>query len=317
VHAAQRRTLIEQLIRVLLGLWSSYDDWDDDDLMNTVAAQSALIVTRALSNARRLQRSYDRAVFDEFGLEYDRETRSLDVYPRSGVSALEVYRRPAKTYRWQRTLGLDEQEARDAALQRVVDIATHDVAKAEQDDSGRTYSSTTTTIAWRRVVRPERSMHGPCGLCIVASSRIYRSSDLMPLHNGCVCDKMPITAEHDPGLELNRADIDRIYEAAGGNTAAELQRTRVIVREHGELGPVLVREGDHFRDAAEAGAAPYNAPTLESDRAAGQKALASVQGSIDRLRERLATGDGSDLRIRRAIRDNETYLADLTRRLAA
>ena len=93
---------------------------------------------------------------------------------------------------------------------------------------------------WRRVIRPELSQSGTCGLCVVAATRFYKRSDLDAIHDRCKCVVLPYTASHDPGLTLNREDFRRIYNAAGGSTRGEaLKKLRVSVREHGELGSIL------------------------------------------------------------------------------
>jgi hypothetical protein len=58
---------------------------------------------------------------------------------------------------------------------------------------------------------------------------------------------MPIVGDLDPGMSINREDLERLYEAAGDSTAArDLKRVRVQINEHGELGPVLTVRGQKF-----------------------------------------------------------------------
>jgi hypothetical protein len=102
---------------------------------------------------------------------------------------------------------------------------------------------------YRRVIRPELSNEGSCGLCVVAADRIYYKDDLFPLHARCNCGVLPVTDDNDPGLELNREDFARLYSAAGGTAGAKLKRVRIAVQEHGEIGAVLTRHGDSWRDA--------------------------------------------------------------------
>lgn len=262
-------------------------------------------------------------MFDEFGLDYDVLDSIEDLYPRSGVDSLEVYRRPAKQYRYAITRGKTPEQSKFIAMERVKDLLTTDVALADRDESDHAYRALKTDIGWRRILRPELSESGPCGLCVVASDRFYKSGDLMPLHDECVCGKMPITSTEDPGTKINAADLERIYGAAGGNTMEELKRVRVVVRVHGEIGPVLVRERDHFRDAAQAGVDPYEFPTPEANRLKLLDAQTSVQGTLSRLEARLAemtdTGPASDdrLRIQRAVGHNRQYLTAINRRLTS
>jgi hypothetical protein len=159
--------------------------------------------------------------------------------------------------------GLDDARARRRALVRVEAAAHTDITLAvrAQYDKALREGRTVRAEGWRRILRPDLSKHGPCGLCVVAADRIYSRSDLMPLHNGCVCEIMPIIDGQDPGLLLNRQDLDAIYRAAGGTGGEKvvlrngvpvrvspgLQAIRVALTEHGELGPVLVPARQNFR----------------------------------------------------------------------
>ena len=105
-------------------------------------------------------------------------------------------------------------------------------------------------IGYRRVIHPEFSKTGTCGLCIVASSRFYTKAELMPLHDLGKCTISPMTATQDLGLKLNEDDLAKIYDAAGSTYAEDLKKITVQINEHGELGPILTKKGDHFRDVA-------------------------------------------------------------------
>lgn len=119
--------------------------------------------------------------------------------------------------------------------------------------------ASTDVIGWRRVIHPELSRSGTCGLCLVASDRQYARGDLMALHSHCVCSVLPIIGDgsgevrFDPGASLNRADLKEIYAQAGGKTAADdLYRTRFKVDLHSELGPRLTYLGHNTRTARQA-----------------------------------------------------------------
>ena len=97
-------------------------------------------------------------------------------------------------------------------------------------------------IGYRRIIHPEKSDGGVCGLCVAAANQVYRVTELLPIHNRCKCTIAPVTTAHDPGHTLNRDDLDKLYEHAGGTTSgAALKRTRYQIEHHHELGPVLTR----------------------------------------------------------------------------
>ncbi|UOR02070.1 hypothetical protein MUN77_01680 [Leucobacter allii] len=118
----------------------------------------------------------------------------------------------------------------------------------EEDESDRTEGGEK-ILGWRRVIRPEMSKTGVCGLCVVAATRWYTRGDLKAIHHRCECITLPVTRSADPGLRWNaedlKANLDYIYAGYdgkskyGATSGRRLKRIRVVVREHGELGPTL------------------------------------------------------------------------------
>ncbi|ATN89550.1 MuF-like minor capsid protein [Gordonia phage Bonum] len=94
---------------------------------------------------------------------------------------------------------------------------------------------------YRRVLHPELSQSGQsCGLCIAASTRIYKAKNLMPLHNLCNCEPVEIVKGRDVGDQINDEDLEILYGEAGDSThRTDLSNTKWTVFEHPELGPVL------------------------------------------------------------------------------
>jgi hypothetical protein len=71
---------------------------------------------------------------------------------------------------------------------------------------------------------------------------------------------MPVIAgKADPAVALNGDLYQRAREAAGSTSAAELRKTRLVVDEHGELGPVL-RDGRHGYRTHDEAVADLNDP---------------------------------------------------------
>ncbi|AXH49761.1 head maturation protease [Gordonia phage Pleakley] len=94
---------------------------------------------------------------------------------------------------------------------------------------------------YRRVLHPELAQSGQsCGLCVAASTRIYKKKDLMPLHNLCNCEPQEIVKGRDIGNQINDEDLGILYGAAGDSTERQdLSNTKWTVFDHPELGPVL------------------------------------------------------------------------------
>ncbi len=141
-----------------------------------------------------------------------------------------------------------EQAGNDAFTKRLTSLVEHDVSATARDEIHRIFTASAAVIGWRRIPHPELSQYGSCSLCIAAASRVYQS-DLMPMHGNCKCTVAPVTKTHDAGFTLNKEDLEFVYGAGGGTTSAShLKRGRFKVNEHGEYGPVLIRDGDHFTD---------------------------------------------------------------------
>ncbi|MGK5677509.1 hypothetical protein [Actinoplanes sp. URMC 104] len=159
-----------------------------------------------------------------------------------------AYGRVADNFRYQVTVrGDTEDKAQQKALVRLAAVAETDVTLAVREQYRHSMGQVTAT-GWRRVLHPELSETGPCGLCIVAANRVYKVADLMPLHNACRCEVLPIIGNLDPGFTLNSNDLSNLYKAAGGTARDALKRVRVVLAEHGELGPILVNGDQKYRD---------------------------------------------------------------------
>lgn len=204
--------------------------------------------------------------------------------------------------------------ADDAAMQRLRDLAEHDVLLADRDAAQRFLAAQETVLGYRRVVHPELAKDGQsCGLCIVAASRVYSKEELLPIHGHCNCTVLPVFEAADPGLKLNRADLDRIYRAAGDSTAAKLKRTRVEVRQNGELGPVLTRQGDNFVDLSQV-RKNSDDPVPVFDR---RKALEAQASTLSDSLARLHSRRDPDGRLAAPIAWQTARLAELQQQLAA
>lgn len=168
---------------------------------------------------------------------------------RTGVTHAGVYGRLADNYRWLISQGKDESEAMAQVEQRATAMVNMDMALADTRQSQKTLTKARIQ-KYRRVLHPElaKDGKGSCGLCVVASDRIYNTDQIMPLHNGCHCQVVPISVDWDIGNSLNTQDLQSLYDQVGSNKYNDLIKTRYSVHEHGELGPTLGYSGDHWRD---------------------------------------------------------------------
>lgn len=204
---------------------------------------------------------------------------------RNGMDLRVVHRRPAETYRKAIATGADERDARVRAAVRATGLLRSDTALAERAAAHLQLERMGIT-QFRRVVHPELSESGSCGLCIAAADNVYSTGDLMPIHPPhCKCTVMPIVGEWDPGAQVNENDLAS-YAAVGGladstgprggTTRADLSNVRVMVDSHGEFGPYL-RNADHlFRGPGSV--------ALEDDPERADRMLAQVLSVLERMR---------------------------------
>lgn len=250
-QAAAQAAVTDRLLVLLGGLWSAVTDPTIAEQVRTFTARAAMVLRSAELATGQITETYLRQVLGALGVP-DLPTRALvDLPPslRLGVPVEAVLERPAATVRYLRSVDTPDEVAEAAGLARLRTIGQTNVELALRQATVQVLEKAPSVRGYRRILRPYLSEGGSCGLCIVAADRIYRVAELMPIHAKCKCSVLPVTKSSDPGLKLNADDLAELYGDAGGNTAAKLKRTRYRVEQHGELGPVLVRQGQKFRSA--------------------------------------------------------------------
>ena len=255
---------------------SRFDGWYSDPLVDELAGLLGMIADGAARNGALVSDAYLTSVMRQMG---ELPVSGPDVVQgsaRAGVTSADAYARLASKYRYHLSTGVDKPRALDLIIKRADRMVATDVSLGAREQSRATMAANGVKL-YRRVIRPELSQGGTCGLCFVAADRKYSTMDLMPIHDGCRCLPMLITDDNDPGLSLNAEDLQAVYDAAGGSTkGADLKRVRIQVDEHGELGPVLSEAKHHTRTKEEV-VKDSSQPTLEHARqslAALEKALA-------------------------------------------
>ena len=145
---------------------------------------------------------------------------------------------------------LEEQAQQDAEI-RLERMINDDIAMAGRDAHHAAMAKTPARVTgYRRVLHPELTRTGKsCGLCVVASTRVYKKSELMPIHNLCKCEQVEIVNGLDPGDQINFEDLETLYDEAGGTyDGRALKEQDYVVFDHPELGPIL-RNAKHSQEA--------------------------------------------------------------------
>lgn len=283
-QSAARARLAAQAYALVAAAVNSFRGWYDSDQITAWAAKVAGAVEVLQKVQAQLTDSYLTRSVSMITGGVARPVGAIDVTGlRTDVTHAGAYARAADVFRYQQSrfdqfaktlsaaelddLGLPQGVAPydlstplDSALERVRAVADADMQLADRAQSSATLAAQPDVTGYRRVIHPERSKGGTCGLCIAASDRIYHVEELRAIHDRCECTTLPIIGSIDPGSGLNNLDLNTLYKNAGGSTFAnKLKGTRYQINEHGELGPVLSKEGD-FRPPAKVKAATDKAP---------------------------------------------------------
>lgn len=268
-QSKRNKSLIEVLVQWLFARWRS------DPL--TTASIPRLVddtVEKVLETMDETR--VDADAFLKEALEAEGKKFPQDVspardgsYPRKNILPEDVWERPVSEYRNARNNGDSHQEAMLKTLARVRQLADADVRMANRERAARVYEAASPqgVIGYRRIIHPELSRTGTCGLCLVAADRLYSTKELYPLHDNCKCETLPVTSTSDPGLKLNRDDLDYIYSVAGGNTASKLSNTRIAEYVSGERGPTLARRVEKSRSGLTPNDEKYSLSGEDAERA--------------------------------------------------
>lgn len=200
-------------VRVRLAIrraWRSLDAHRDADIERFVSLAVPLVLAGERTVAQLTHAFLVQAGADPAPLQ----TVAVTGAATRGVDPAEVYRRPGVTVWTALSRGASYEDAVGQGLTRATTLAMTDMQLAR-----------TRTVAQVGVTRFKRTLSGleNCSLCSMASQNVYYRGDLMPIHAGCDCGIQPVTFLSD------------VTPTSG-----------LAVHEHGELGPVLTREGDHF-----------------------------------------------------------------------
>lgn len=250
-HAASRAVLDLRAERAVRAILSRFDGWYSSSQIRDMTAEVVAAVEATQRQVAAVTDAYLARVATEITGRTIRPVGGIDPSGlRRGVTHQGVYGRVADQYRFHVWEGLSEREAATRAVLRGREMASMDTSLAFREQA-RKFHVVRDADAQRRVFHPELSREGSCGLCVVASDRLYGPQVLQPLHENCKCTVVPVMRGSDPGSQINADDLRAIYDAAGGTNRDQLFDVRVSVHEHGELGPVLRDDRHNFRGPAE------------------------------------------------------------------
>lgn len=205
-------------------------------------------VDQALAELRALQRAQTIAE-DDLALAMRQAIRGLLVTDEGDIAPIEREIEDEEE-EFTGVAFADERVGEDEADE---DLTEDDLVGPEDEEDGADEDAPDDEdqpgiIGYRRLIHPELSESGTCGLCIAAADRIYKTSQLMDIHEHCKCTVgLIISGQPDVGNGLNRAQLRELYSLAGGTGKTKLAKVRYRRNRHGELGPVLGFARHEFR----------------------------------------------------------------------
>jgi hypothetical protein len=231
---------------VNLGSWR---DSDVDPYLRTVLP----VVTAGKRQISSLTRAYyaaNAAFYDQPFVDSSMVAGALTAQALRGVPDSQVYARGFTTMRATLSQGASLAAAVQAGANRLSLSARTDLQLAKTHTGRAARGNNGNIVGYMRVLTGAEN----CALCFVASTQRYRRGDLLPIHPGCDCTEAPIYGDTDPGRIIDENTLEAAHEAVearfgeSARDAKTIDYSKITIRNHGELGPVLTVTGHHFKN---------------------------------------------------------------------
>ncbi|WGH92101.1 hypothetical protein QDX21_07095 [Auritidibacter ignavus] len=289
---------------------TGFTGWTSNDAIAELTGTVADLADSAVSRSAQISEAETMSVLSRSGLKPQQSSAVVGESARRGTSSWEVYSRLAGQYRYEVSAGNSEKQALENVLARVEKMMATDILLGSIQQAQFSLAANNVPL-YRRVIRPELSKTGVCGLCIAASDRRYTTGDLMPLHAGCKCEVAPILGSADVGYDMNQEDLNVLYDVAGGSSNSMLKKVRVREVEHTELGLVLTDVTHGVKDLHES---RKTASVLDGQIDDVKKSLRINESIRDKLLKEEANGVDNSKPLywtNRAIKAHKTTLDEL------
>lgn len=267
--AKRRGKILSNAEAQIVALWRRTNPYDGKSVQRFVR-EAARISGAAQDSAVTLATATQRQIFERLDIDVDISPRvdhsvrnwaedesawdePVKVKTSRGeaqrVPAERVFERAARQFRFDVSDGMSQEKALANSIERAKMILDGNVQLAERDARVDIYEyvqgkNKGTRIGYRRIIHPELSKTGTCGLCFVAADRVYQDINTWSLHPNCHCTVLPIVKRSngtvdDPGLKLSRDDLNAVYAEAGSTYRNDLISTIWKPDEHGEMRLVM------------------------------------------------------------------------------
>ena len=193
LHTQYRDTTlaIRQRTRNRVGAtWMALPDYRDDSVEEFAQRSSRTVSAAAIATATLTAAFIEAAVRDRNGTA---ARTALDLTalgsPRN-VDPLDVYRRPGQQVWYDLSRGVPFTDAVNRGLTRALTLVGTDMQLAKIEAGSQAIVSQPRVEAYERIVGAN-----PCELCTEAAGTLYKSDELMELHDNCSCDLIPVFGE--------------------------------------------------------------------------------------------------------------------------
>lgn len=256
-YTQMSKTVRATILQQVLAEWSALTSWRDKDIAEFVTR----VVPKVLAGQDKMT-ALTGAYLNRITAIHSPGAKAVPVPTkksvgaavRNGTTPQEVYKRAGPTVWRALQAGDTIEQAVAKAENRLSQQVQTDMQLAKTHASQEVISKGVGIVGWRRELTGDKS----CALCVVASTRTYRKSDLMPMHPGCDCQPVPVYGTEfrqsmDPESKdvLDAAHAEIVSRLGVDTNKAETLRKLTIVHDHGELGPLLAVRDQHFTGPSE------------------------------------------------------------------
>jgi hypothetical protein len=229
-------------------MFRNLPDYNDGQFVKFSKAVATLSAASAMK-AAQLQLAYDREVAKANGQPYVAPVIPTSSYRtetlRNGATEAAVYRRPFAEVYIGLSQGKDLSEAIEAGARRIGSIVSSNVQIAKRNAAAESSKRQDNVVGFARVLTGNES----CALCYVASTRLYKRGDLLPIHPGCDCGIRQVYRSEATGEVLDAVRLESVEEVITnefGSPESTWDLSKITIRQHGELGDVLtVADNDY------------------------------------------------------------------------
>ena len=171
--------------------WTSLPDYKDASVEHFANRSSRLVAAGAVATGTLTAAFIESVVRERTGTA---QRATIDTARltslRKGIDPVEVYMRPGRQVWWELSKGVDYLAAVDRGLTRALTLTSTDLQLAKIDAGSQAMQAQPEITAYERVTGP-----APCELCQEAAGTLYKSDELMELHDNCSCDLVPVIGE--------------------------------------------------------------------------------------------------------------------------